>query len=104
LSGATRKVSPSRRAGQPEVCGGTGMKRRESRAGRARRNAAPTGPFAGRTHGARRRQNPPMTDLSLARHIATILGRAAVDDDPRATAEWCWALDALAYGDGSRCA
>ena len=36
-----------------------------------------------------------MTDLSLARHIGAVLGRAGVDLDPAETAEWCEALDAL---------
>jgi pyruvate dehydrogenase E1 component len=41
-----------------------------------------------------------MTDLSLARHIAAILGRAGADVDPGETAEWCEALDALTRSHG----
>src|SRR6476620_11534787 len=41
-----------------------------------------------------------MTDLSLARHIGAILGRAGADVDPAETAEWCEALDALTRAHG----
>jgi pyruvate dehydrogenase E1 component len=36
-----------------------------------------------------------MTDLSLARHIGTLLSTTREDTDPTETAEWCEALDAL---------
>ena len=41
-----------------------------------------------------------MTDLSLARHIATALADGAADIDPAETAEWCEALDALVAAHG----
>jgi len=41
-----------------------------------------------------------MTDLSLARHIASQLGDAGEDLDPAETAEWCEALDALIAAHG----
>ncbi|MEO7114545.1 MAG: pyruvate dehydrogenase (acetyl-transferring), homodimeric type, partial [Caldimonas sp.] len=41
-----------------------------------------------------------MTDLSLAAHIAAVLGRTGADADPAETAEWCEALDALAQAHG----
>src|SRR5664279_5603205 len=41
-----------------------------------------------------------MTDLSLARHIASVLVDAGDDLDPAETAEWCEALDALIAAHG----
>ena len=41
-----------------------------------------------------------MTDLSLARHIGALLGRADADLDPAETAEWLEALDALRAAHG----
>jgi pyruvate dehydrogenase E1 component len=41
-----------------------------------------------------------MTDLSLARHIASVLADAGEDIDPAETAEWCEALDALIAAHG----
>ncbi len=41
-----------------------------------------------------------MTDLSLARHIASVLADGGEDLDPAETAEWCQALDALIAAHG----